>query len=26
MWAKLSALAEGAQLATRELWGAAVPA
>jgi 5-methyltetrahydropteroyltriglutamate--homocysteine methyltransferase len=26
MWAKLGALAEGAQLATRELWGAAVPA
>jgi 5-methyltetrahydropteroyltriglutamate--homocysteine methyltransferase len=26
MWAKLSALAEGAQLATRELWGSAVPA
>jgi 5-methyltetrahydropteroyltriglutamate--homocysteine methyltransferase len=26
MWAKLSALAEGAELATRELWGAAVPA
>ena len=26
MWAKLSSLAEGARLATRELWGAAATA